>query len=264
MKSFTLLFILLISLPSFGKPKNFEVWFLAVDNSSTVEFINPKIKWGRSVAQALQCQPMGEYCFDPQVGLYKKGEENEMQEVIDHSEMHDSKNYNFMEPAKSVEREMINCEEANFFDVFCGKAQKAMKMGKSKLEVWVDTSSTMKQVDFGGFDKKCGRELFLERLHQTCPMNKKMKVYTFEEYRKELGAFDRVCLSGGLNDMKRIIKDVDNSKADNIIIITDIFEAEVSFIDAIESRGGIVRGLDKPLYAKEISKQLQRVRKMCK
>ena len=91
-----------------------------------------------------------------------------------------------------------------------------------------------------------------------------MKVYYFEEFRKEAGAFDRVCLSGGLNNMKRIMQDLDNSKADTVIIITDIFEAEEDFIADIEASGrGTIRGLDKPLYAKDLKNQLKRIRKFC-
>jgi hypothetical protein len=262
MKQGIFLLTILLSFNCFGMPKHFEVWFLSKDSPKSTLLESP-IRFLKQTAQALQCQPMGDYCFDPQVGLYKKGDENKMSDIVDHAEVQKYETYDFMEPAKSVEREMINCEEANFFDVFCGKAQKAKKLGKYKLEVWIDSSSTMRQVDFGGFDKKCSRERFLEDLSQTCPMNDKMKVYTFEEHRKELGSFDRVCISGGLNDMKKLMKDLTASKADNVVIITDIFEAEVSFIEVIESKGGIIKGIDKPLYPSQIHKQLQRVRKLC-
>jgi len=262
MKIIIFFMAIFISTISYARPKHFEVWFLGVDSTRST-LLETDIKYSKNIAQGLQCQPMGEYCFDPQVGLYKKGDEIQMQDIVDYSEIQKNEKYDFMKPAESVDREMINCDEASFFDVFCGKAQKAMKQGKSKLEVWIDTSSTMRQVDYGGFDKKCSRERFLEDLSQTCPMNKKMKVYTFEEHRKELGAFDRTCISGGLNDMKRLMQDLEASEAENVIIITDIFEAEVSFIEVIESRGGVIKGLDKPIYANQIHKELQRVRKLC-
>ncbi len=76
---------------------------------------------------------------------------------------------------------------------------------------------------------------------------------------------DRVCLSGGLNNMKRIIQDLKNSKAENVIIITDIFEAESSFIDAIEGfPGSSIKGLKKPIYAKDLKPQLKHVKSLCK
>lgn len=261
------LFILLLisGISAWGMPRSFEVWFLSVDKAAFLDQLQPHDLPGVLVAQrAIQCQPMGEYCFDPQIGLYKKGEEGQVQEEVDHSELEKNKKYDFIDPHAGHERQMIDCEESQMFDIFCGKAQKKMKQGKSKLEVWIDTSSTMKQVDFDGFEKECGRERFLKDLATTCPMNQKMKVYYFEEFRKEAGAFDRVCLSGGLNNMKRLMQDLDQSKADHVIIITDIFEAEEVFIDAIEASGrGTIRGLNKPMYAKDLKKQLKRVRKLC-
>lgn len=265
MKYFILLSFLFSNLAQ-AMPKHIEVWFLSIDKqTSLLHFIEnlekqtPQKKYAQS---GLQCQPMGDYCFDPQIGLYKKGAPQP--EAIDYAEAEKNEKYNFMDTPSSIDRDMINCDKASFFDVFCGKSQKKVKQGRADLEVWIDVSSTMKQVDFQGFDKKCSRELFLEKLNQTCPMNKKMKVYYFEEYRKEAGSFDRSCLSGGLNNMKRIVQDLKKSETKNVIIITDIFEADVSFIDAIEATGrATIKGLEKPLYAKDISNELKRVRKFC-
>ena len=222
---------------------------------------NSKLAYGK-----LQCQQMGEYCFDPQIGLYKRGEEGKALEEVDMAEVENSKAYDFMDPHKGHERDLIECDEnSNFFDIFCGKAKKISAQGKSKLEVWVDVSSTLKQVDFNGYAKPCARETFLKTLAGTCPLNQKMKVYYFEEFKKEAGALDRVCISGGLNNMKNILRDLKQSKADHVIIITDIFEAEDSFITGIEVMGkNTIKGLDKPFYAKDLKSELKRVQTICK
>lgn len=259
------LLLFLLTTSAMAMPKQFEVWFLSIDKTAFLDQLQKSGKsWERVAQRRLQCQPMGEYCFDPQVGLYKKGEQAGSFEEIDASKIEAAKKYEFMEVQETSEREMINCDENHMFDIFCGEAQKRMKAGKSKLEVWVDISSTMKQVDFDGFENECKRERFLKDLAATCPLNQKMKVYYFKEFRKEAGAFDRVCLSSGLNNMNRIMQDLENSKADNVIIVTDIFEADDKFISAIEATGrGIVRGLEKPLYPKDMKGQLKRVRKLC-
>ena len=265
LKTIFITLLVLFSAHAFAWPKNFEVWFIKKPLNAWLDnILIDQYKSSKIVQSQIQCQPMGEYCFDPQVGLYKKGEENKVQERVDLSLVESESSYDFMEVPEKMEREMINCDDANFFDIFCGKAQKKMKEGRSDLEIWVDTSSTMKQIDFNGFDKKCAREVFLESLAQTCPLNKKMKVYYFESFLKEAGSFDRVCLSGGVNNMKRILQELKKSKAKNVILITDIFEAEQSFISEIENSGrGKIRGLDKPLYANEIKNELKRVRKLC-
>lgn len=255
-------------------PKSFEVWFLSEMKAASLtpeldralDYLKPKQFQGPLYSQRpLQCQQMGEYCFDPQVGLYKPGEKPESEiETVDQSALENAKQYEFLDVHEGHERQMIDCDETQIFDIFCGKAQKKIKAGQTKLEIWVDVSSTMKQTDFYGFENECKRERFLKDLSQTCPLNQKMKVYYFEEFRKEAGAFDRVCLSSGLNNMKRIMQDLDRSKADKVIIITDIFEAKDEFISAIEATGrGTIRGLNKPLYNTDLKSQLKRIRKFC-
>lgn len=258
--------LLLASLNAFATPKHLEVWFLSIDKTSWLDgLLKNEYKPFKVARRNLQCQKMGDYCFDPQVGLYKPGEEETLTDEIDMAEVETSQKYDFIDPHKGVERSLIECDEnSSFFDIFCGKSKKKSLNEKTKLEVWVDVSSTMKQVDFQGFDKQCKREQFIRSLAKTCPLNEKMKVYHFEEYRVEVGSLDRVCLSGGLNNMKRLVQDFKKSKADNIIIITDIFEADESFINEIEATGrSTIRGLKKPIYAADLKNELQRVRKLC-
>lgn len=264
MKVLLTIFLCSVWTTAFAMPKHFEVWFLSTDSVSWIDQFDQNYKYSKEIARALQCQQMGEYCFDPQVGLYKRGEEGKVQEEVDPSAVEREAKYDFLPANNGLERNMIDCDKEQMFDIFCGKSQKKMIQGKTNLEIWVDTSSTMKQADFAGFDKECKRERFLKDLNATCPINQKMKVYYFEEYRKEAGSFDRVCLSGGLNNMKRLMQDVKQSKADNIIIITDIFEADENFIGAIEATGrGTIKGLNKPMYAKDLKSELKRVRKLC-
>ncbi|MAZ49012.1 MAG: hypothetical protein CME65_10635 [Halobacteriovoraceae bacterium] len=268
--SLILFLLTVVGSQAIAMPKSFEVWFLSEMSTAQVNNIldrlNPHLKNGPLYSQRpLQCQPMGDYCFDPQVGLYKRGEESGQElEKVDQSSVEDAKKYDFMEVHAGHERQMIDCDESQLFDIFCGEAQKKMKVGESKLEIWMDVSSTMKQIDFYGFENECKRERFLRDLSATCPLNQKMKVYYFEEFRKEAGAFDRVCLSSGLNNMKRIMQDLDRSKAETVIIITDIFEAKDEFISAIEATNrGTIRGLNKPLYNTDLKSQLKRIRKFC-
>lgn len=260
------LLLLLTSNIAWAYPKHLEVWFLSIDRTSFIDNLLPKTQYSQMISrQKLQCQQMGDYCFDPQVGLYKLGDGDQVEEALDYQEIDKLESYSDAGEASSLDREFIKCDKnASFFDVFCGKAKKSPK-DKSKLEIWVDISSTMKQVDFAGFDQMCKRESFLRAINSQCPLNQKMKVYMFDESKKELGAFDRVCLNAGLNQVKRIMRDIKASKAKNLIIITDIFEATEEFINFIEiDAKGITRGVEKPLYAKDIKKDIDRMYKMCK
>ena len=240
-------------------PKHIEVWFLSVDKTSYLSQ-NKNI-----LAQSRQCQPMGDYCFDPQIGLYKQGEGDSLSGV-DTSEVEAQKKYDFLELHKGHETELIECDEkSGFFDVFCGKAKKVNKNIKTKLEIWVDVSSTMKQVDFRGYDKACRRQLLIEGIKLSCPFNQKMKVYSFEEYRKEVGSLDHVCLSYGLNKMDNIIRDLKKSTVDHVLIITDIYEADIEFIQAIEALGShTFKGLDSSFYASNMKDSIKRLTGICK
>jgi hypothetical protein len=261
--------LILITLNAWAMPKKFEVWFLSTTNSKNTSYLLDKIdniKFGPIVAQAKrQCQPMGDYCFDPQIGLYKMQGES-VQAVNDYTDLDSKENYNDFDEGDGVNRQMVNCEEGNFFDLYCGKARKKEIQSKTKLEIWMDISSTMKQVDFAGYEEQCKRESFLRRLNQNkCMFGSTMKVYGFNESRKELGMMDRVCLNSGLNRTDRIIRDLKTSKADHIIIITDIFEASEEFIEFIESSGvGSHKGIDSPFYAEDLKAETSRLAKVCK
>ncbi|MBT4793102.1 MAG: hypothetical protein HON90_16130 [Halobacteriovoraceae bacterium] len=266
MKVVTFFFCLLIGGNVIARPKFIEVWFLSIDRTSQLlEIIRPALALPQFAQASIQCQPMGDYCFDPQIGLYKRGEESKVKDFIDLTEIEKKQNYNFLAPHKGVERNLIECDEnSGFFDIFCGKAKKIKSKAKIKLELWFDTSSTLRQIDPGGFDKFCKRELFLDTLSKSCRLNEKMKVYYFDESRKEAGNFERVCVSDGLNNMKRIVSDLRESKAEHVIIVTDIFEAEESFINAIEQMGSsTIKGLDKPVYARDLKKEISRIQKIC-
>jgi hypothetical protein len=260
--------LLLLTNYTWAMPKKFEVWFLSTTSSKKTSLLldkMTKIKYGPMEAQAKkQCQPMGDYCFDPQIGLYKMQGESDVQ-VNDYTELDSQEKYIDFDEGDAVNREMINCDEGNFFDLYCGKAKKKVKKDKTKLVIWIDISSTMKQVDFSGYEEQCQRESMLRRLNAKCRFGSTMKVYGFNETRKELGMMDRVCLNSGLNRTDRMIQDIKVSKLDNLIIITDIFEASEEFIEFIEASGvGSHKGLDKPFYAEDLKGEVSRLTKVCR
>lgn len=268
MKLFLLL-IFLVSNFAYATPSTFEVWFLSIDKQTVYRQFAPTSNVSyRSIASnvGLQCQPMGEYCFDPQIGLYKKDKNvSAIDSTVDQSVVNNDETYDFIPTGDSVNRKMLDCSKNSKFDIFCGKTKGKKISENIQLELWLDTSTTMKQVDFKGFDKKCTRQIFLEKMNQSCPMNEKMKVYYFNQSRKEAGSFDRACISNGLNNMDRLLQDVKRvNKKRKLIIVTDIFEANADFISKIESMGGTIKGLDKPIYAKNLLSDFKRIKAFCK
>ncbi len=122
----------------------------------------------------------------------------------------------------------------------------------------------MKQVDFAGHDKMCQREAFLRLVNRDCGFNQEMKVMGFNEAKKQLGTMQSVCLNHGLNSRDRLIRDIKNSDADHLVVITDIFEADETIINFIEtSIGGSYKGVEKPIYASDLKAMAGDVRKKC-
>lgn len=261
-----LILILLFSIEAYALPKKFEVWFINTKTSRKQSFIpgslleKPFIFYSK-LAQARQCQPMGDYCFDPQIGMYKLGEDDSVK-AKDHQAVHDDSIYEAFDNTGAIERNMIKCDKGNMFDLFCGKAQKQNKLNE-KISLWVDISSSMRQVDFESHDQVCVRESFVRRLNQTCKFREKMRIEIYNENKKELGTFDQLCLDHGLNNPKRLIQQIKENNSPYLLIITDIFEAHSFFIDFIEMNGGTHRGVDSSFHAEDLMAQLPRIKNLC-
>lgn len=258
------LILFLVCSNAFAMPKKLEVWFLSPAKNSFVEKYDEKIKFTKYIAQTrLQCQKMGEYCFDPQVGLYKPDEQGVGEVQVDYSKTEELETYKELPHARSIDREMIECEGADLFDFFCHKAKKEQR-SSAKLEIWIDTSSTLKEIDPDKADDICMRQSFVTSVDVNCPINKKMNLYVFTESLKKVDTFSRVCSHYGLNNIDRLIKRIEESKAHNLLIITDIYEANEKLINFIDNANGSHRGVGELMYAKDMKTYLKDISNLCK
>jgi len=240
----------------FAAPQSLEVWFLSAHKKAQIEnqLKDPPYIF-RSMTAELECQEMGEYCFDPQYGLYKKDDVN--------------KNVKFVEdipslpPAKSIDRNLINCDSKNYFDVFCGKAR-AEKKASYKLDLWIDTSSSMREMDFTDKQGECFRKSMVRRLDNKCKFNQEVNVMMFDTSIKQVGTMDSLCQNQGLNDQKRLIDWIERSDAKKLVIITDINEFQKEFADYVEAKGGKFRGDKDPLVASELLDMVDDLSRACR
>ena len=265
MKFFVLGF--LATLSAWAMPKKFEIWFLSPDQAqaAVLKLESKGALSFKPLAQAsLQCQPMGDYCFDPQVGMYKPGDKPLDNAPSDYSAADQLEDYKYERKATGDELKNATCDKNNLFDIFCGQAKTSKKKDIAKFEIWFDISSSMKQVDFPGFDKMCQRESFLRLLARDCSFNEEMQIHGFNEAKKQLGTIDSVCLNHGLNNRERIIRDIKASNAKHLIVITDIYEAEETLLNFVETSGaGSVKGVEKPLYAGDLKSLAGDLLKKC-
>jgi hypothetical protein len=254
------LFLFFVCVTASAAPKEIEVWFLSNSKTALIESLLNKSPYVyRAPAAQLQCQEMGDHCFDPQYGLYKKGDATE--EIVETLKI--EQDVPSIPPARSLDRDLINCDKGNYFDVFCGKAKSEAKT-QTKLDIWVDTSSSMREFDFTEKDGSCHRKSFMKQIDDQCGFNQKVNVMMFDTSIKQAGAMDQLCLNQGLNDFKRLIDWIERSEAKKLIVITDIYELHKEFADFIETKHGKLRGDKEPLTAKQLVDLADQLAKSCK
>jgi hypothetical protein len=250
--------LLMIASTSWAAPKNLEVWFLSQNRAAQLMQIldRPDIRYHARTAR-LQCQEMGDFCFDPQFGLYQKGD-LETPVTIDKLEQ----GMNIIAPAKSVERELIKCDANNFFDIFCGQAR-AEVAERPNFELWIDTSGSMREFDDSDRQGGCFRKSLVRRLDRSCAFNRRVQVKMFDVSIKEAGTMDSLCINKGSNDYKRMIQWIENSDAKNLVVITDIYEYYQEVADYVHSKGGKLRGDKDPLLASQLMDYVGDLAKRC-
>jgi hypothetical protein len=255
------LLLAFISTSVLAAPKDIEVWFVSNAKTALLESLlnRPQYVYRAPTAE-LQCQQMGDFCFDPQYGLYKK--DDATAEVVDTKVV--ETDGPSIPAGKSVERELIDCDPNNFFDIFCGKAKKEAAPGTAKLDLWVDTSSSMREFDFSDKDGNCNRKSLVKKLDDACGFNQKVNVMMFDVTIKQAGSMDQVCNNQGLNDYKRLMDWIERSDAKKLVVITDLYEFHKEFSDYIESKHGKFRGDKDPLTTKQMVDLADELAKSCK
>lgn len=254
----------LITLPAMAAPQSLEVWFIShAKKAQLLELLNrPQYVYHQRTA-ALECQEMGDYCFDPQYGLYRKDDES--LGVNAGKALNESGSGNGIPSAKSLDRDLINCDKSNYFDVFCGKARQDVSAPpKISFELWIDTSSSMREFDFTDKEGGCFRKSLMKRLDATCPFNRKVNVMMFDTSIKQAGDMDSLCLNQGLNDYKRLMDWIERSDAKKLVVITDIYELHKDFSDFVEAKHGRILGDKDPLPPAELLNLVDDLAKSCK
>lgn len=255
-----LLCAVLLIQTALAAPQVLEVWFLSAHKKAEVQrLLEEKPYVLKSMTAQLECQEMGDFCFDPQYGLYKKDDSSA---EVDTSKV-EAKKAPAIPPATAVERELINCDPNNFFDVFCGKARSS-SASSYKLDIWVDTSSSMREMDFPDAQGGCFRKSLMKRLDESCAFNQKVNVMMFDTSIKQAGTMDALCNNQGLNDYKRLIDWIERSDAKKLIIITDIYEFHKDFADYVEKKHGKFRGDKDPLVAAGLLDLVDDLAKTCR
>ena len=103
-------------------PRELEVWFLTPPKAASIEqWLNPPRPKLQLWAQ--ECEAVGDFCFDPEVGLYKKNQRDLERDPVFIPE----KDLPQLPTAHSVDRSLVSCDPKYAFDMFCGEARPEAK-----------------------------------------------------------------------------------------------------------------------------------------
>ena len=242
----------------YATPVTIDVIFLSEEKKETsyhiLDSFNKKIFMSTAEGKS-KCVPMGDGCFHPQLG-YVEGktgvgiveQQSEIQKDVK------------LKTINSLDTNMIDCKKGNYFDIFCGKAKKE-KHGPEDYEIWIDTSASVRRVDWSKDKSHCARRTFIENLQRKCNIN----VHTFDTSIKQMGGLENLCLTYGLNDQNRMIQWIKDSNAKHLIVITDIDEASIKLRNFLNSIGANIHGADYGDFSgsKLISSYVDKLTKSC-
>lgn len=263
----------------YALPDKIEFWFLS--SAAKVSYFNnlltPKFIFSKKIVfnyggESKGWRKMGDQYFHPQFGIQdnpghaedfekkKKGPDDFFKDAAKTK----AKQANFL---SNREVNLIECDKGNYFDLYCGKAkgEKGSPVTKTPVEIWVDISSSLREIDSNYKKDGCNRLSFIKRIREKCN-KEQVDVYTFDTSKKQLGSLDALCINHGLNDQKRLMRWVKNSNAKKLIVITDISELTKQLSDFLYSVGGKSVG-DRPgseFTADMLLGKVDEVAKSCK
>jgi hypothetical protein len=222
----------------YATPLKIEMIFLSNENKvsllKTIDSIIDLKKY-KSFSQVdmAKCVPMGEGCFHPQLGYIEKSKTEINSPKLIKDEEVKLKTFN------AIDTSLVNCDKNYYFDIYCGKEKKEIS-SSSEIQVWFDISSSLRQVDYNKDSNYCNRRLFLEKILEKC--KKKLQVSIYNTSIKEMGELSSVCMSYGTNDEERLISWMKDSKARNLLLVTDVDEMSLEMKSFLEKNGAKLIG----------------------
>ncbi len=295
-KPFVLTFSLFILASNcWGSPDRLEVIFLSqAKSASIINFLNKKTKnifLSKSIAQNktegyeeeyvidfsdpegfedatpmrnLECTPMGDGCFHPQLGYLSEvpgalKPNKKLKEEVKTEKKEDPFKLNTF---NADDISLVECQEGRYFDIFCGKeSRKTIKT--ADLEIWIDTSSSLRNIDYTSEEKYCERRFFASKLKNDCKAGVSFSI--FDTSRRSLGSYDTLCDYVGSNDGRRMVNWIEANSAKHLVIVTDVDEYHGPFREYLERSGATVHGIGATqIAAKDLSNFIPKITKSCK
>ncbi len=225
-----------ITTTSLAAPLKMEMIFLSPKKMSMMlDLIDQyqKIKYSQYLSQIEddKCVPMGDGCFHPQMGFIEKKIDTKTPDLLEEKKF-ELKNFHLLET------NIVDCDKSYAFDIFCGKAKG--NSGEATIEVWFDISSSLRTVDYNRDPEQCARKEFMEKIQKSC--GGRVSFSVFNTSLKQITDLGSSCLAYGTNDQKKLLRWMNETKAKQLVVVTDIDEMSDEMKDFLESRGAKMTG----------------------
>jgi len=268
--------IIMLMMLSFGlqaTPLKIEIYFLSPGETLVLRELENYLKNKNEQIIALinhqkltqldqkilsQCYSMGEGCFHPQLGYLNMpgislGKINEKpHDDLEGLAFNQRKNQTIDAelPLKSQffnqkEISLIECQKDYYFDVFCGQ-QRGDVNQQVDLEVWIDISSSLRQVDFKSNQSECYRQKFIKKIQTQ--FKGTFHIKTYNTALKSVQDSSDACLNYGTNDARKLLEWMKNSNAKKLLIVTDIDELSPEMQSFIEREAVVMIGSDSKKF----------------
>jgi hypothetical protein len=254
-----------------AEPGQVEFIFLSQPKSNALlNLINkPQImsKWNVRNTNDVECVPMGEGCFHPQLGYLDEipdNQKNVLQNIKKEKKVVEKDSASGKSKTiNSLETNLINCDKnASYFDIFCGKAKGGVEYG-GPVEVWIDTSSSMRLIDYSKDHEYCERRHFAAQVAEGC--NKKVTISGFDTGKRIVGDLSGLCINRGTNNGKKLVEWIKASKAKHLIVVTDVEEYGGALRAYIDLQSYKIHGIGvKPLDHKTLTGFSPIIEKTCR
>jgi hypothetical protein len=258
-----IIFGFLISTPLWATPEKIEIFFLSEQKVQTlIERIEKKDspQYSKALVQNYECIPMGEGCFHPQLGFTK-----EKPPVLSEIEEEARPEGYKLNTINSLDVQMIECREGEYFDIFCGQStlEENKKEKPADLEVWFDISTSMRKTDYSKDLEHCNRRTMARVLKDRCEQSPRIAVYNTS--LKALSDLSGICLFQGTNDQNRLLQWIRASKAKHLVLVMDTEEYSGELRDFLALENAVVHGLEtESLYSDNLVDRVDKLTSSCK
>ena len=212
----------------------------------------------------IECTPMGDGCFHPQLGYLSEipGAMKPSKKIKTDKKVKAKDDPFKLNTFNADDISLVECQEGRYFDIFCGsESRKPIKT--ADLEVWIDTSSSLRNIDYSSEENYCERRFFASKMKNDCKAGVNFSI--FDTSRRSLGSYDTLCDYVGSNDGRRMVSWIEANSAKHLVIITDVDEYHGPFREYLERSNAIVHGIGSTqVTAKDLSSFIPKISKSCK